>query len=461
MRCNDVAKPTGKPFGSVDVIDGIVDGARVAGWVIDPDTFAPIQIAVYIDGVGFGNFPANASRPDVNAAFGYGANHGFDMTVPLGPGLHEVCVFGLNVGVGSNHLMRCAEVAADVIPPALTDSVYLSGLNRPWDMGFAPDGTLLVTEKPGDVHAFVGGELRLIAHPADVALVGEGGMMGVAVDPQFTTNRFIYTCFQSNADGPLDVRVVRWKVNADYTGTTQRTDIITGIPVNAPGSTGRHVGCRTRFGPDGFLWVTTGDAAIGTVPQNPQSLGGKVLRVDRNGAGAPGNPGGSFRPQIYCKGHRNPQGIAFRPSDGTAFVIEHGTDRDDEVNLLVPGGNYGWDPVPGYDESTPMTDLGKFPNARRPVWSSGFPTIAPSGATFVEGAQWGDWGADPVLIMAVLKGSHLRALSIDQENDKLYNEFVTFSTKGRLRTVVQGPDGMLYVNQDADPGSIFRVAPAP
>jgi glucose/arabinose dehydrogenase len=349
--------------------------------------------------------------------------------------------------------MRCVEVAAVVEPPTLTSSEYLTGLNRPWDLGFTPDGTMVVTEKGGDVHAWVGGQLRLIAHPVDIAVNGEGGMMGVAVDPLFESNRFIYTCFQSNASGSMDVRVVRWKVNDSYTGTTQRNDIITGMP-----TTGRHAGCRARFGPDGFLWVTTGDAAIGTTPQNPQSLGGKVLRVDRNGNGAAGNPGGSFLPQIYTHGHRNVQGIAFRPGDGAAFSVEHGTDRDDELNRLFSGANYGWDPVPGYDETQPMTDLVKFPNARRPIWSSGFPTIAPSGATFLSGAQWGEW--EGALVMAVLKGSHLRVLSIDPENDKLYAEQIVFNTQGRLRTAVLGPDGALYVGQDADPGKIFRIVPS-
>jgi glucose/arabinose dehydrogenase len=109
-----------------------------------------------------------------------------------------------------------------------------------------------------------------------------------------------------------------------------------------------------------------------------------------------------------------------------------------------------------------MTDLGKFPNAQRPVWSSGFPTIAPSGGVFVEGAQWGDWGgAIPALVMAVLKGSQLRVLSIDPENDQLFAESINYTTRGRLRTVIQGPDGMLYVSQDAAPGTIFRVTPAP
>ena len=234
-----------------------------------------------------------------------------------------------------------------------------------------------------------------------------------------------------------------------------------GLPVNTAGQTGRHSGCRPRFGPDGYLYVGTGDAATPTHPQNPQSLGGKVLRVDRSGNGAPGNPGGAFLPQIYTYGHRNVQGIAFRPSDGKAFSVEHGTGCDDEINLLEAGGNYGWDPVnpavpAQYDESRPMTDLVKFPDAVEAVWSSGCPTIAPSGAGFVTGQQWGSWSNS--LAVAVLKGSRVMFMRLDADGQLIQrNDRIT--DRGRLRTAVQGPDGDLYVTQDANPGSILRIHP--
>jgi glucose/arabinose dehydrogenase len=339
-------------------------------------------------------------------------------------------------------------------PDDLQVTTVVANLSQPWDIGFAPDGTMLYTEKPGRIDAFVGGSTRVLATVADVKNQHEGGLMGLAVDPQFATNRYIYTCMASSISGTNDVRVVRWTVDAGYTALTNRLDIITGIPW----STGRHSGCRPRFGPDGYLWVGTGDAAVGTNPQNKRSLGGKVLRVDRNGAGAPGNPGGDFLPQIYTYGHRNVQGIAFRPSDGAAFSVEHGTGCDDEVNLLVAGGNYGWDPVPGYDETRPMTDLGKFPNAKVAVWSSGCPTIAPSGATFMNGPQWSGWGNQ--LIMAVLKGTELRVIAhYEGEGRTLDQQYVEVENQGRLRSVVQGPDGNLYVAQAADPGKILKVVP--
>jgi glucose/arabinose dehydrogenase len=339
--------------------------------------------------------------------------------------------------------------------PSLTVSVVVGGLDHPWDLAFAPGTGMVFTERVGRINLRTGTERRVLATPTDVVAVGEGGMMGIAVDPAFASNRRIYTCFLSNAGGALDVRVVRWQVNAAATGLTGRTDILIGIPANP---TGRHSGCRIRFGPDGHLWVGTGDAATGTNPQNPWLLGGKVLRITTSGAGAPGNAGPPFRPEIYTYGHRNVQGIAFA-ADGTAYSIEHGPDRDDEVNRLVRGGNYGWDPVPGYNELVPMTDRVKFPNARPALWSSGVPTIAPSGGTILSGPQWSGW--DKALAMAVLKGRQLRVLGFRADGQAVEVQWTAVTDQGRLRSAVQAPNGSLYVATDAGAGTgaILRVVP--
>ena len=352
-------------------------------------------------------------------------------------------------------------------PSTLTVTNVATGLARPWDIAFTPDGTMLFTTKGNSrLNAWVGGSVVTFAgQPADAISLGEGGMMGLAVDPGFATNRRIYACFLSNLGtfGGRDVRVARWTLDAGYTTLSNRTDLVTGIPVNTSGQAGRHSGCRPRFGPDGHLYIGTGDAATGTHPQNKASLGGKVLRVDTNGAGVAGNPGvddpgSGFDPRIFTYGHRNVQGITFR-KDGAAYSVEHGTSCDDEVNRLVAGGNYGWDPVPGYDESRPMTDLTKFPTAKVAVWSSGCPTIAPSGATFVTGTQWAGWNTQ--LMVAVLKGTQLRTLVLDSPGTATLVESTNVTDQGRLRSAVQGPDGNLYLATDADPGKIIKVTPTP
>jgi glucose/arabinose dehydrogenase len=248
-------------------------------------------------------------------------------------------------------------------------------------------------------------------------------------------------------------------VNADFSALTNRTDIITGLPVNTTGELGRHSGCRPRFDSSGRLWIGTGDAATGTVPQDPRSLGGKVLRVERNGAGVAGNIGGAFDPRIFSYGHRNVQGIAFRPSDHLPVSTEHGPSRDDELNLLLPG-NFGWNPVPGYNEGVPMTDLAEFPNAVEAVWKSGTPTIAPSGATFLSGARWGNW--DKVLAVAHLKGRKMKVFKINGFG-QVEASGDALTDRGRLRSVVQGPDGNLYVTTDngGNTDVILRVTPLP
>ena len=350
-----------------------------------------------------------------------------------------------------------------IAAPSFTVTPVVSGLDHVWDIGFTPDGTMLFTERPGRVSALVGGQKRVLAAPADVVQASEAGLMGLAVDPQFTSNRLIYVCLASTRGGPNnDVRVARFRVATNYTVLTDRRDIVTGVPVNTTGELGRHSGCRPRFGPDGALWIGTGDAASATVPQDVRSLGGKVLRVTTTGAPAPGNPGGAWDPRIWSIGHRNVQGLAWRASDGLGVSTEHGPDRDDEINRL-DSGQFGWDPdrppSSAYDESVPMTDRTSFPNARRAIAGSGFPTYAPCGATFVSGSKWGSW--DGVLVVALLKGESLRTFKLQASTGVLQDIGTALRDHGRLRSVTQGPDGNLYVGTDNGGGTdqILRLTP--
>jgi glucose/arabinose dehydrogenase len=339
--------------------------------------------------------------------------------------------------------------------PSLSRSNLVTGLNNPWDMAFLSNGTMFFTERPGPVKVRLpNGVISNIVTPGDVAPAGEAGMMGLAVDPGFASNRLIYTCYTATGDN----RVVRWQVNNTLNGVVGGGTVL----VQGLAKANFHDGCRIRFGPDGKLWVTTGDGGVGTAPQNLDSINGKVLRINSDGSAPSDNPfvGQPGDDRVYTFGHRNPQGISFRPGDNAPYAIEHGPASNDEVNELVPGGNGGWDPVPGYDQSVPMTDLQKFPNAMIPAWRSGDSgTVAPSGGTFLTGSQWKSW--DGALVVAFLKDSRARVMFLDGNGN------VSFATRIledgiRLRSAVQGPDGNLYISTDVGGGNgaIWRVVPS-
>ena len=342
----------------------------------------------------------------------------------------------------------------EITPPNLVVSTPVSGLSIPWDLAFTPDGTMLFTQRAGVLSSrLADGTVGTVdADFAEVLSTGENGLMGIVVDPDFASNRRFYTC-QTHV-GP-EMQVIAWTIDAAYTIATRVADPLVG---DMPTASSRHGGCRLRFGPEGYLWIATGDAATGTVPQDLTSLGGKVLRVDPStGAGVPTNP---FAPsRVYTYGHRNMQGLALRPGTSQMWSVEHGPAFDDEINLLVAGRNYGWDPVPGYNQGVPMTDLVKFPGAVEAKWSSGSTTLATSGGIFLEGAQWGVW--EGRLAVATLKDSKLRLFEFTPEGDFVSQVVVPEfdGAYGRLRTPMMGPDGALYVTTSNGSGQdrILRI----
>ena len=346
--------------------------------------------------------------------------------------------------------------------PTLSTETLVSGLSLPWDLSFTPSGSLIWTERGGRImRRTASGQVnQLQADLSDLWVSGETGLMGVLVDRRFTANRRIYTC-QGWTDGSAhDVRVVAWQASTDGTALTRVATIVSGLP----SSSGRHAGCRLMMDSSARLWIGTGDAAIGTTPQSLTSLGGKVLRVDPDtGAGVAGNPfaGSSDADtrRIWSYGHRNVQGLVIRPADGTVWSAEHGPDRDDELNRGV-AGNFGWDPVPGYDESVPMTDTAAFPGAVTAAWSSGAPTVATSGIAWLPTRGWGSW--NDRLVVATLKGQSLLVMRAEADGSLTQVDRVFEGTFGRIRTAVLGPDGSLYLATSNGSGDrIVRVTAAP
>ena len=353
---------------------------------------------------------------------------------------------------------------------ALRADVVAGGLQHGWDIGFLPDGSILVTQRPGRLALIEGTTVSQVAADfSDVLVRGEGGLMGMVVHPDFATSRRFTTCQTHQENGSaVDIRLVTWSLSPDKRSATKVGDLLTGLPVNP---SGRHSGCRPQIAPDGALLVGTGDTARPDVSQDRHSLGGKLLRIDLNtGAPLPDNPFISSadpnEQRIYTYGHRNIQGVAVRPGTGQIFTAEHGPTFDDEINLIRAGGNYGWDPSQGgtvhsYDEDVPMTDLQRFPDAVRPLWTSGEITEAICGAAFVSGPQWGP--LEGRLAVVALKGQKMLMFTVDGAGavTEVYLPAEFDDTYGRLRAVRSGPDGALYVTtSDGNDDKLLRITPA-
>lgn len=339
--------------------------------------------------------------------------------------------------------------------PTLETQEMLSGLKNVWDVGFTPSGIMLFTERGGEISKLSGGKKQVLLKVPNVLVRGEGGLLGIAIDPDFAQNRYVYACYNT----PQDIRVSRWKLDDAENTLVDQKEIVTGMPNNTTTFPGRHSGCRPRFGPDNNLWIGTGDVAIGTNPQAPGSLGGKILRVDRNGAAVAGNLKSPFDTRIFSYGHRNVQGLAMFSEirDGQfGYSVEHGTSVDDEVNRIV-SGNFGYNPVPGYNESVSMTDTEKFPDAITALWASG-PTIAPSGATILTGEKWGSY--QNRVAVAVLKDKQIKLFEFGADNSLKSQTTLLQNTFGRIRTAVMGTDGNLYISTDnGSDDSIIKVTP--
>ncbi len=398
---------------------------------------------------------------------------------------------------------------SDADAPELSYTTVLSDLKDPWDMAFLPDGTMFFTEKchglsvrlpSGDVNPLLGMEdTEDYATTADDLFChGQAGMNGVAVDPDFDDNRYVYVYSASRITPLHKNRVIRLTVNDDFSDVSDRTDIVEDIPYKQTesdhpfGDAGAHNGGRIRFNPgDGYLYVTTGDNHDGEIPQHPTRLGGKVLRIDRDGnAASDNNPPDGFNQRIFTYGHRNVQGIAFHPDTHETFVAEHGPWHSDEVKVLENGGNAGWDPRPnvggrgdcpdhycgympdqmeGMDPEErrafmPMTDTERFPDAIRPAWDNDKKSQGMSSAEFLTGSQWKGWEGKMVVGFLGIGfgdtpiGQRLDLLDIAE--DRLSVDVTTMSVPmgpARFRSVVQGPDGDLYVA--VDEGEIYQITP--
>lgn len=328
-----------------------------------------------------------------------------------------------------------------------------AGLDTAWALAFAPDGRLFVTERPGRIRVVEGGQLRdepVMELPARETAGGEGGLLGLALDPAFPRQPFLYVAYTGETGrGGTRNRLVRLRLE----GNTAREDgvLLDDLPAGV-----NHNGGRVKFGPDGKLYATLGEQYVTQRAQNRDTLAGKIVRLNADGGVPDDNPfPGS---PVYSWGHRNPQGLAWQPGTGRLYATEHGQSRNDEVNLIEAGANYGWPNAEGATHPAPY---------RSPLVAYRVPT-APSGATFSDSDALPQWRGN--LFFGALVGEHLHRIVLDADDPRriVGEERLLDGAYGRLRDVVQGPDGALYVatsnrdgrgDPDAADDRVLRIGP--
>jgi aldose sugar dehydrogenase len=333
----------------------------------------------------------------------------------------------------------------------------VGGVQVPWSIVWAPDGRMIFTERAGRVRVFEKGALRPepLFVVTDVEETGETGLMSVALHPQFSTNQFIYLSYGYGRGGSL-VRVVRFRETPE--GFVDRKVIIENIPAAQ-----FHAGCRIRFGPDGKLYITTGDATDRQLAQKMDSIAGKTLRLNDDGTVPPDNPFAgqqNTRPEIWSLGHRNAQGLDFQPGTNLMFQTEHGPSGfdgpggGDEVNIVEKGKNYGW-PIIHHQQTregleSPLLEY--------------TPACAPASGAFYRGSVLLQFKGN--FFFGCLRGERLIRVMLDGRRvvgqEDLAKEY------GRIRDVAEGPDGYLYFstsNRDgrgkptSDDDRIMRMVP--
>ena len=312
----------------------------------------------------------------------------------------------------------------------------VSGLDTPWDLAWGPDGSIWVTERPGLVSRVdpSTGTVTLVGE-VDVLEQGESGLMGMAFHPDFTDQPYLYLAHSYRDGSSVRNRLIR--VRYDGTGLGPPEILIDDIP-----GRGNHNGSRLAVGPDGYLYMTMGDAGRTNLSQDLESLAGKVLRVTLDGRPAPDNP---FNSLVYSFGHRNPQGIVFHPGTGDLYVAEHGPSDNDEVSRIVRGGNFGWPAVHGFcDGDTSGEEAFCSANDVVEPLEAWTPTIGISGLDYYDGDLIPEWNGS--LLATSLTGETLYRIELSADGRRAVGREALYRGEfGRLRDVLVGPGGEVYL----------------
>ena len=343
-------------------------------------------------------------------------------------------------------------------------SVVTNGLSHPWAMAFLPDGGMLVTERPGRLRFVRDGVLdpHAVSGVPQVRTDGNGGLMDVALHPQFADNRLVYLTYTKPVGNGMGApALARGRLEAGVL-TDIRDLLVTDAFEGNSGLNG-----RVAFGRDGKVYMSTG-GNVGNVAQDPTSLRGKILRLNDDGSVPRDNPfvgHADYRPEIYTLGHRNTLGLIVQPDTGVLWNHENGPNGGDEINILLPGRNYGWPVVSfGRDYSGARLYEPTHEGMETPlvVW---LPAIAAAGMTVYTGDEFPAWKGN-VFVGSLRQGGipgtgHLQRIVFNEKTEELRRESILTELRQRIREVREGPDGLLYLLTDEDDGALLRIEPAP
>ena len=344
-------------------------------------------------------------------------------------------------------------------------SVVTNGLSHPWAMAFLPDGGMLVTERPGRLRFVRDGVLdpHAVSGVPQVRTDGNGGLMDVALHPQFADNRLVYLTYTKPVGNGMGApALARGRLEAGVL-TDIRDLLVTDAFEGNSGLNG-----RVAFGRDGKVYMSTG-GNVGNVAQDPTSLRGKILRLNDDGSVPRDNPfvgHADYRPEIYTLGHRNTLGLIVQPDTGVLWNHENGPNGGDEINILLPGRNYGW-PVVSFGRDYSGERIADHPTREGMesplvVW---LPAIAVAGMAVYTGDEFPAWKGN-VFVGSLRQGGipgtgHLQRIVFNEKTEELRRESILTELKQRIREVREGPDGLLYLLTDEDDGALLRIEPAP
>ena len=343
-------------------------------------------------------------------------------------------------------------------------SVVARDLTQPWAIAFLPDGGMLVTERPGRLRVIRDGVLdpHAISGVPEVRTDGNGGLMDVALHPDFSENGLVYLTYTKPVEmgwGAPSLAVGRLEAGALM---DVRDLVVTEAYEGNSGLNG-----RVAFGRDGKVYMSTG-GRVGNAAQDPMSLRGKVLRLEDDGSVPPDNPfvNRGYRPEIYTLGHRNTLGLMLHPQTGELWQHENGPNGGDEVNILAPGGNYGW-PEISFGRNYSGDRITEHPTREGMespllVW---LPAIAAAGMAVYTGEQFPAWRGN-LFVGSLRQGGipgtgHLQRIVFNERTEELRRESMLTELRQRIREVREGPDGLLYLLTGEDDGALLRIEPAP